>query len=256
MDTVGFTDYKEHVDVHGAIVQHPKYGGDEGDSCHHDYFYHLGCQLVKMKPFSELQPTLYFPHDYVNLCRHFKATRLWIREFDRGSRDQYNNPICFYALLGGYLRAPLRAIWDLIIVKRKGFFTNTKKNGVLVTPDKCPDFMSPELLAVFLRGLIGWWSVIPNHVLDVFSLLGTLHWRWFREASDNDICNHLAIVAVGRERYPTLFSWLAWKWLDKPATIKKLKQYWDWPGYAKPGEVCKDAWFIALPWIKYIEGEK
>ena len=245
----------DYVDGHNAITQHPKFGGDEGDSAHREAFYFLGIRLANIQPVKPMNLMSFFPALDGYLVRHRQAKRQWIRQYDRGSRDQYTPWICYLTYDDSNMSKLLLRRIGRLLWKRRGLFTNTKKNGVLDTPDKTPDLITPKLLAILLRGRWGVWSYALNWLLDIHTLLATIHWR-FRDPKDNDVCNHLAILATAREVYPTPWIWLSWMVLDKADFRKRLKEYWDWPGYAKAGENYKDAYFVAEPWIVYLHLEK
>lgn len=215
-----------HIDEHGAITQHKKYGGDEGDSAffsgHFEllrYIYPTGFHAIVKRPSFRL----FFPDNDGRLVRHAKATRPWIREKDRGSRDQYTSWICLFALKSEKKTRPVLKDIAKLLFKRVGFFTNTKKNGILNTPSKLPDFITPEVLSVLLRGLIGKWGYPLYLLFDAWLCLDVLHTRRFKD--DSDVANHLAVLMTSNLLHPTPLARLAMRLLDKTMMERHLREY-------------------------------
>lgn len=250
----------DYIDEHGAITQHPKFGADEGDSAHREATLALGHLLTKTTGPKDFNVGLFWSGSMPgHLVRHNKATRPWIRELNRGSRDQSVPWWCVTALRQ-HLFGVDKPYFDDVksqmhLVKGRGWrFTNYKKNGRLDAPDKKPDWCPPEMRAMAWRAGVYSYPRWLIALFDVETLVGTIIWN-LPIRKDNDICNHLSICATAAVVKPTWVSKLAWKWLNKKKAIKLLKQYWDWDGFAKPGEEWKDAWWVAEPWIKLLEEE-
>lgn len=215
-----------HVDEHGAITQHPRFGADEGDSaffCGHFELLRHYYPCIHHKTITAINPLLFFPDKDGKLVRHAKAKKEWIREKDRGSRDQYTSWICLFTAKSREKTTPALKCIARVILKRGGFFTNTRKNGALKVPRKVPDIIAPDLLSILLRGLLGKWGYPLYYVLDLYMPLDVLFTRFIR--NDSDVANHVAILMTAKHEYPTMWSKLALKLTDKQKIQKWLQDY-------------------------------
>lgn len=242
----------KHVDIYGAITQHPKFGADEGDSAFFSGHMELTRQLAPcvhhnyVKP---VDPLLFFPDKNGELVRHAKAKKPWIRKKDRGSRDQYTSWICYLAIRSQEkLKPALRDIAKLL-VRRFGFFTNVKKNGVLKTPNKVPDFITPEVLSILLRGILGKGGYPLYYLFDAWLVLDALYTRYFK--NDSDVANFLSILLTSNTICPTILSRLALRL----TSYKQMKSYlYDYFTYRPSKEVAhtqmhRNPWFLAECYI-------
>lgn len=231
-----------HIDEHGAITQHPKFGADEGDSAFFAGHFEIARHLVPCiyhGVVKKADQTLYFPDDDGRLVRHAKAKRDWIREKDRGSRDQYTSWICLFTLTGD-TRSLKKIAW--LLLSRGGFFTNTRKNGQLDVPKKIPDIITPDLISIILRGLASGYAYPLYYVLDFYILFDVLFTRFIR--NDSDVANHLAIVLTANEKCPTLISKLALKLMDTNKMRKWLAEYFTIPGHVKKSQELRNPGFV------------
>lgn len=207
---MSFESKESYIDIHGAITQHVKYGGDEGDSaffCGHQALLSQINPDLKLTNNYKIPVKLFFPFKDGRLCRHRKARKPWIRAMDRGSRDQYTPWICFFALRSKKKAKPALKDIAKLLLRRLGFFTNIRKNGVLEVEKKIPDFVTPETVSVLLRGLIGKWGYPLYYLFDAWLVLDALWTRYAKD--DNDVANYLAILLTSNLVCPTMLSRLA-----------------------------------------------
>lgn len=110
------------------------------------------------------------------------------------------------------------------------FSYNTIHNSDSTYKWKWPDFTGPSIWALEVRSLanclgpLGWvfWPVLS--ILDLHMLLATL---WFNKRQEsNDVISFTIKAMIGREKYPTIFSYFAWRLLDKKKVLRLLHDYW------------------------------
>jgi len=248
--------FENYIDEHGAITQHPKWGADEGDSAF--FCGHLELLRMLYPPYYHqvippVNPLLFFPDKDGMLVRHAKAKKPWIREKDRGSRDQYTPWICVFAVKSqGRLRPVLKDIAK-VVAKRFGFFTNTRKNGVLKTPKKLPDNITPEVLSILLRGLLGKWGKPLYYMFDMWLIIDVLYTRYLK--NDTDIANHLAILLTSNYVHQTFLGKLALRLTDLKQTKQRLRDYFTYmPSKEVPShQVGRNPFFLAECYILAIK---
>jgi hypothetical protein len=76
-------------------------------------------------------------------------------------------------------------------------------------PDKTPDFTLFEIWGLWLRVYRPFWARSILWLLDIETLIGSLHWRFLRK--DRVTRNHMLVVITQNEIMPTWTSWLSHK---------------------------------------------
>lgn len=154
---------------------------------------------------------LYELVDINGIPRRHPDTTKWYGQPDRFSRDQLIPLICAGIVLQHHVTI------DVIFNahRRRNFLTawNTKKNGVMETPDKFPDITGPEVWALWIRYKRPKWAHLVLWFLDIETLLGSIKWRWFTSMSNRVTRNHMLVCLTARTHMPTLTMRLAF-WLN------------------------------------------
>lgn len=148
--------------------------------------------------------------------RHPDPTR-WYYNENNVTRDQMGPTEAALALYGLdlYLKAHLK-----LRIKRLLFHFDTQNGGMDMGPivNKLPDPVSPEEIAVMIRGL-GWWLLYPLLLLLDVSLV-------FSVQSDLQEGQAILNVAVANRRYSTPFAKIARELLKtKPTADEELRAY-------------------------------
>lgn len=142
--------------------------------------------------------------------RRHPNTMEWYGQSDRFSRDQLIPIIC------AGIRLKQHVTVDVIADnhKQKWYLTawNTKKNGVMVTPDKFPDITGPEIWALWLRYFQPSWAWVFVWLLDIETLVGSILWR-LRGPKNRVTRNHMLVCKMGMKVYPTVTMRLA-NWIN------------------------------------------
>lgn len=160
----------------------------------------------------------------------------WYGRPGRFSRDQLVALLCGMAIdrRNEWAREKLfsmhRKRWFVLAWNRirNHVYEDYEEHRTKSTPDvahrpepKFPDITGPEVWALWIRVWRMWilWPLLL--IFDLENLVGTLHWRWFRD--DRVTRNHMLTTHVGREVMPTPWSYLSYRltpWTDLRARWK------------------------------------
>lgn len=143
------------------------------------------------------------------------------------SRDQYHGVLAaiiaakdYSALFRAFLH---HGAWAWL------FMYNTRINGQNPSQAKwkMPDLTLFDMWALYIRGagLLGWLFYPLLTLFDVHLFLSTVFVNMEPKEKD-DVINHTIKMIIAKDKKPTLFSWLAWKVLNKEKLMEKLKIYW------------------------------
>lgn len=145
------------------------------------------------------------------MVRHPDKSK-WYGQTDRFSRDQLIPILCSF--VGSIPDADTRLVFRLHRARKFLTAWNTKKNGVMDTPDKFPDITGPEVWALWCRVLGGpWWLNLLLPILDLETLAGSISWRYFQPATNRVTRNHMLVCLTGMKKFPTVTMRLA-NWIN------------------------------------------
>ena len=182
------------VDLDGLTVDQ----GDGGDSCYRNYTAHLRSYILglislsdtatqsdysivadpdKTQELLEVEPGIYVRNPFSNYMIPSQPTQ-WYNDPATTSRDQLTPVICFHALRSFHGdKSSASSLWRLFkACFKRGMFAQNTKNNFGVPGTKIPDWITPDLWSIFLRGL-GKWSYILYPLialLDSVMLIGAL----------------------------------------------------------------------------------
>lgn len=143
--------------------------------------------------------------DPQGIPRRHPDTSKWYGQSDRCSRDQLIPLICAGIRLGNH-----PAI-DMIYHSHHQRYCltawNTRGNGAMDMPKKFPDLTLFEVWALWIRYTKPWWAILVLWFLDIETLIGAIHWRFFRE--DRVTRNHMLVCKFGLRVIPSPTMWLA-----------------------------------------------
>lgn len=231
------------VDKYGLVTA----GTDGGDACHRTYAVLLLCRLLYLNNLGKGESyenaiTKVTPR---NVSERLQVSPgIYIRHPDPGwtsgiytcSRDQLTPVICFLAVMAnsptpGIAKYYRKELSNLLIqcLKRGMFAQNKFHNGddPNTAKAKVPDFIGPELWAVFASGYVKTlWAPLAIVIMifgDIVNILGalisvyapinkdgTLKFRW-PMADDVDDMNPNNIHLSRMSFFSTPFSWIARK---------------------------------------------
>jgi len=108
------------------------------------------------------------------------------------------------------------------------FSYNTIDNGDYppTAKRKWPGLTLFNIHSIFLRGLLGWVSVVPNFFLDAQDLLTVIYFNFKKGKIDKDPISLAMRLFIAREYYPTPVSWLTWKICDTNKLRESCHYYW------------------------------
>lgn len=138
------------------------------------------------------------------------------------SRDQLTGPLCFAVKTKKF-----KQCFKILIHAMAWFclFTyNTRNNNPVKNGPgwKLPDFTGPDIWSFYLRGTLGWFSVLPNIFFDLHGLLSSIH---YNIVPSNDNINFAIKSVCARECYPTPLSLLSWKIINKEKLKREYRVY-------------------------------
>lgn len=228
---------RAYFDPYGLIVQLT--GRDGGDSCQRmGMFYYALARLGEpyANAYSHSLDLLEHP-DKPGIYRRHPDPSMWYSDWDRFSRDQATPlVICM-----GELNFKSR-LWDFFKghVKRWGFMTNTRKNGVWKDEKehqvkaapwkdwdykwKVPDLCGPEFFGLYIRAFKWWWLYPLLLICDLETFAGSISRRF---SKDKDVLNHVMISHYATTHYPTPIIWLANLFNDENDLLGKMNLYFD-----------------------------
>lgn len=215
--------------------------GDGGDSLHHYFTAQLRRSIALDQHMTENPAALSGVEQMVDIYKAIELMEVqpgiyvrnpdpdsWVSDPRNVSRDQLTAVIAYLAYHGdlySYNQALKRLFWACL--KRFMFAQNIYPNWVdprkQAVKRKMPDFLTPDLWALFARGLLGKFSYPLTALLDVYTLLSTMVKLWapinkdgtlqFRMPGPDDVDDDNAhnVFMVSQYRYPTPFSWMARK---------------------------------------------
>lgn len=177
----------------------------------------LGTVIALQRPIllpSGLLPGLV---DENGLPRRHPDTTKWYGQSDRFSRDQLIPLIC--AGIELKQNVTIDVIFDSH--KKLSFLTawNIRKNGVMETVEKFPDFTGPEVWALWIRYKKPWWAWMVLWLLDIETLVGSILWH-FKPKTDRVCRNHMLVCLTGM-KHPTWVMRLAYWLNDWPDLIQR-----------------------------------
>jgi len=229
-------------DEYGLIVGKHE---DPGDSCHRICMWYLGNIYNNFTfMYQEVQKALQGLQKAPGLfVRH--PSPGWWSDTDRLSRDQSTPLVILLFELRNF--TPLKHFLSRLL-KRGGFFWNTKRNGATIenhgdfkwpgdrtntsTYDyswKLPDIAGPEFWGVVIRGYKLWFLWPLLWISDLETLFSAFR---HRSIEHTDVLNHVIISQYSARNMPTPISWLASK-VDNPARLsRKLKDYFNRVGFS------------------------
>jgi hypothetical protein len=107
------------------------------------------------------------------------------------------------------------------------FSYNTRPNGKNPKESKWkwPDPTGPAMWAMEIRAL-RWWGAPLYPLLCVFDLYNFFAVFYYNKTEDKDPINFCIQIIIGREFFPTPFSFLTFKLLFKEKMILELSNYW------------------------------
>lgn len=229
------------VDNSGLIVSF----GDGGDSCCRNFTFHVrdfilnkfgvtDSSSIVRDPIGtylllEVKPGIYVRNPNNSI---FTQQPVWYNNPATTSRDQLTPVFCYSALTAfagdiNSKQALNRLLWAS--VKRAMFAQNTLKNGPDETGWKLPDFLTPDLWSIALRGYgrvvypvvalldVFMWLGVCAHLWAPIATDGTLQFR-MPGPGDTDDDNVNNVLMAAQYTYDTPFSWLArkfYKWFRK-----------------------------------------
>lgn len=129
--------------------------------------------------------------------RHPDQSKWW-GQTDRFSRDQLIATLC------SQIPTKTSLADELFRAHQKNWFCfswNTRRNGIMDAPAKSPDLTLFEVWALWIRIYRPLWARLVLWILDLETLAGAIHWRWFRK--DNVCRNHMLICISGMRSLPT-----------------------------------------------------
>jgi hypothetical protein len=154
--------------------------------------------------------------------RHPDDTK-WYGRPGRFSRDQLVALLCALVVKGdelSYIRSKLytmhaeRYLLSAWNKYRNHVYESYQEHLAKSTPDvawdmsvKSPDLTGPEVWGLWIRAFRVYWLWPLLLVLDLETLIGAVHWRYFRK--DNVSRNHLLVCMVTTKIMPTPISFLA-----------------------------------------------
>ncbi len=162
----------------------------------------------------------------------------WYGQSDRFSRDQLIPIICTC------IRFPdipeLKKFYQAHSQKLFMLAWNKRKNGAMEAPSKPLDFTGPEIWALWLRYKKPWWAQLILWFLDIETLLGTVHWRYFRK--DRVTRNHMLITLYSKKYSPTFVSKISYRLLNWADLIRRWSDHCEAVGeYPTANLFCNDS---------------
>lgn len=144
----------------------------------------------------------------------------WYSDPTNLSRDQLSILMLAMALVGD--KKELKEA-SKEIAMRGGFMQNMLRGAD--DPErrwKCPDFMTPGLLAVIIRGLDAWYLYPILCILDVFYMFDLIFRKYHLWDADNMLAQNLWYA---RSKYPTPAIYITLKLYVKTDYLEQLKHY-------------------------------
>ena len=230
---------KEYLNGYNEIVTIEKDSGDSAFHAAHWFYFNM---------FGDKQLTmvngLISKEGYL---RRSQVPGYWGSLWDRASRDQSMSFIIMLFHRG--FNAPEIFVSHL----KRGllFARNFRKNGVIETPWKVPDYMGPfsGMWGVWIRGF-RFWPLYP--LLLILDLALMVHVITFniKPREPNQL---LLLLAFSRTRLPTPLSFVAWRVLNKTKVRIELARYWCDRSHG--GKLWRPK-FIGDLWMDYLEETK
>ena len=231
------------VDNSGLITSYT----DGADSCCRNYTFHTRNFILKLISAVDIQTSIVAdPAKTQSLLEvqsgiYVRNPNKWMGLLDTWygnpkttSRDQLTGVFTFNALRGYHGdKEGKKALSRLLCasLKRAMFAQNTLPSGLGATGWKLPDWLTPDLWAVALRGY-GVWTFLPVAVLDIAMWVSVMAHLWgptgisfkpFKlvtpgpSSTDDDNINN--VLNAAQYTFDTPFSWLArkfYKWFRQP----------------------------------------
>lgn len=199
--------------------------GDSGDSAQRDGFFYAITGLIDANEIAEAHNFGYEAamkaHEvFGGYYRRTNNANHWGYSGSNCSRDQLSALRLAFAV-----QKDKKRLWQSLLglYLRYGLHQNYKR-GTDCSGLKCykvPDFMHPQELAVFIRGL-NLWALKPLlYILDL-TFLGDLYFRKNSGDYDNMLVPQLAYANL---KLSTPVSRFAWRLLDKEDALKKVERY-------------------------------
>lgn len=230
--------FNQYIDKYGLLVGSKE---DPGDSCHRTCMYYLGIILFLSEEWlfrhKASRAITQLCYDYPNSIYVRHPSSGWWSDPDRLSRDQATPLVILMSIVNK------RKLWHFFWahLSRGFFFWNTRRNGA--TPynhgkpkhpgdpnstlydytKKLPD-IGLSFISLYIRTLRLWPLYPLLYILDLEHLISSILWYFKKET---DILNHLIVTQYSNLVYPTLWSWLALKLLNKSDVNDKLESYFN-----------------------------
>jgi len=213
------------------LTPYRKYGevisqadGDQGDSCQRECTYAvLSDMLGLLEGFDRLSEKTLIKNAFTLRSGKYRRSpdpSYWGSNPNNFSRDQHSILNLAFAQLG-MVKELNKSMWS--IIKRFGFMQNVMP----IWPDenskkKIPDFVAPNMFAVWIRGSKIRVLYPLLQVLDIGFLLDLI----FRKNNLWDYDNMLAQnLFYALDVKPTVASKLAWKFYQKTNYLECIKKY-------------------------------
>lgn len=238
-----FKVFEPQIDKWGYIVHGPMHDG--GDTCA-NHFTALYCKIGSQ---ADLERSLLGLVRGGIPIRHPDPTK-WYSRTDRTSRDQLTPYLCFVAESGSLKQKLFTRLWLQHAKLGWMWAWNTRKNGVIDTPWKLPDFCGPDIWAVYARGLLNHslFAILVLPVLWLICWVGDLqnflavvsNWiphklgrkfgpTYIPDTLDHDARNLTLKVHFAAHNWPTWFARFSW-WLWAPLGQEAAISWWSQPG--------------------------
>lgn len=239
-------DFEKYFDKYRLLVGSKE---DPGDSIQRTYMYRLGM--------------LWFARESIltgfhmmlrcskgNYKRH--AANGWWSDCDRMSRDQMTSVVIWLAETKHNV---LFKEFYVELLKRFGFFTNTRRNGATKEnhgkrkwpnhptnfskydySKKIADFVTLKFLAIWIRGANAWYLRPLLYLLDLEALIGTIR---HNKTKESDVLNHLICSHYFIRKYPTIISKFSYRLINREVFNRKLDTYFKRVGLEPMCELWK-----------------
>jgi hypothetical protein len=136
-------------------------------------------------------------------------TSKWWGQPDRYSRDQLIPMLCWAALQNKKDSSLIKKVFWSHLKRGLLLAWNTRKNGAMEAPKKTPDFTLFEIWGLWLRVHKVYWAKPILWILDLETLFGAIHWKYFRK--DRVTRNHMLVSITQNKVMPTFISKLTYK---------------------------------------------
>jgi hypothetical protein len=210
---------------------------DGGDSAFHEGHYYSMLELTGNLGYSALVDysitATQLQNDEGNIRRHPDESK-WYGDWDRGSRDQ-SIPLLISFFLTGSMRAA-RNFFKAHLKRALLFATNNRRNGSTAENHgkeyypgrfrdyswKPADITGPVFWSIYIRGFRNKLLYPLLLIFDLFLLVNTITFN----ISPREPNQHLLLLFFSKRSFPTPFSYIAYKLLNKEKVKNELRSYW------------------------------